>query len=29
MVEVPNGAPETWTDRVKAGRDKLPGGIHE
>jgi dihydropyrimidine dehydrogenase (NAD+) subunit PreA len=29
MVEVPNGAPDTWNDRVKQGRDKLPGGIHE
>jgi dihydropyrimidine dehydrogenase (NAD+) subunit PreA len=29
MVEVPNGKSETWNDRVKAGRDKLPGGIHE
>jgi hypothetical protein len=23
------GPPETWNDRVKAGRDKLPGGIHD
>ncbi len=30
MVEVPSGKPhETWNDRVKEGRDKLPGGIHE
>ena len=29
MTEVPNGKSETWNDRVKSGRDKLPGGIHE
>ncbi len=29
MVEVPNGKSETWNDRVKQGRDKLPGGIHD
>ena len=29
MVELKGGAQETWNDRVKAGRDKLPGGIHE
>ena len=29
MVEVPNGTPETWNDRVRAGRDKVPGGIHD
>ena len=30
MVETPSGKPhETWNDRVRAGRDKLPGGIHE
>jgi dihydropyrimidine dehydrogenase (NAD+) subunit PreA len=30
MREVPSGQPtETWNDRVRAGRDKLPGGIHE
>jgi dihydropyrimidine dehydrogenase (NAD+) subunit PreA len=29
MQEVPGGKPETWNDRVKEGRDKLPGGIHE
>jgi dihydropyrimidine dehydrogenase (NAD+) subunit PreA len=30
MVEVPSGKkPETWNDRVREGRDKLPGGIHE
>ena len=29
MVEQRKGPPETWNDRVKAGRDKLPGGIHD
>jgi len=30
MQEVaPTGPKETWNDRVKAGRDKLPGGIHD
>ena len=29
MVEERKGPPETWNDRVKAGRDKLPGGIHD
>jgi dihydropyrimidine dehydrogenase (NAD+) subunit PreA len=30
MREVETGQPtESWNDRVKAGRDKLPGGIHE
>jgi len=30
MEEVPSGAaPETWNDRVQAGRDKVPGGIHD
>jgi dihydropyrimidine dehydrogenase (NAD+) subunit PreA len=29
MAEVPAGPRETWNDRVKAGRDKVPGGIHE
>jgi dihydropyrimidine dehydrogenase (NAD+) subunit PreA len=29
MAEVPNGPPETWNDRVREGRDKVPGGIHE
>jgi dihydropyrimidine dehydrogenase (NAD+) subunit PreA len=29
MEELPSGAPETWNDRVRAGRDKVPGGIHE
>ncbi len=29
MVEVPNGKSETWNDRAKQGRDKLPGGIHD
>ena len=27
MEEVPNGAAETWNDRVRAGTDKIPGGI--
>jgi hypothetical protein len=29
MEERRKGPPETWNDRVKAGRDKLPGGIHD
>jgi hypothetical protein len=32
MTEVPNDevrAGETWNDRVRDGRDKLPGGIHD
>ena len=29
MVEVPGGKHETWNDRVREGRDKVPGGIHE
>jgi dihydropyrimidine dehydrogenase (NAD+) subunit PreA len=29
MVEVPTGKSETWNDRVRDGRDRLPGGIHE
>jgi len=29
MAEVPNGPPETWNDRVREGRDKVSGGIHE
>jgi hypothetical protein len=29
MEEVPGGKRETWNDRVREGRDKLPGGIHE
>ncbi len=29
MLEVPNGPPETWNDRVRAGHDKVDGGIHE
>lgn len=28
MAELPEKSPETWNDRVKAGRDKIPGGIH-
>jgi dihydropyrimidine dehydrogenase (NAD+) subunit PreA len=28
MAEIPNGKPETWNDRVREGRDKVPGGIH-
>jgi dihydropyrimidine dehydrogenase (NAD+) subunit PreA len=28
MAEIPNGEPETWNDRVRSGRDKVPGGIH-
>jgi hypothetical protein len=29
MVEVAGSASESWNDRVKQGRDKLPGGIHD
>jgi dihydropyrimidine dehydrogenase (NAD+) subunit PreA len=29
MAEVETGKHETWNDRVAAGRDKVPGGIHE
>jgi len=29
MREVETGKHETWNDRVKEGRDKVPGGIHE
>jgi dihydropyrimidine dehydrogenase (NAD+) subunit PreA len=29
MVEVGKSSPETWNDRVRQGRDKVPGGIHE
>ena len=29
MQEVDNGAPETWNDRVRDKRDKVPGGIHD
>ncbi|MGH7280870.1 MAG: NAD-dependent dihydropyrimidine dehydrogenase subunit PreA [Polyangiaceae bacterium] len=29
MVELPEDKPETWNDRVAAGRDKQPGGIHD
>ncbi len=29
MEEVPNGSMETWNDRVRAGRDKVPGGIRD
>ncbi|MEO7113824.1 MAG: NAD-dependent dihydropyrimidine dehydrogenase subunit PreA [Polyangiaceae bacterium] len=28
MEELPSAGEETWNDRVKAGRDKIPGGIH-
>ena len=28
MAELPETKPETWNDRVAAGRDKIPGGIH-
>ena len=28
MAELPETKAETWNDRVKAGRDKIPGGIH-
>jgi dihydropyrimidine dehydrogenase (NAD+) subunit PreA len=27
MQEVPNGPVESWNDRVRAGTDKVPGGI--
>jgi dihydropyrimidine dehydrogenase (NAD+) subunit PreA len=29
MVEVPAQKQDTWNDRVRDGRDKIPGGIHE
>jgi dihydropyrimidine dehydrogenase (NAD+) subunit PreA len=29
MVEIPTATRETWNDRVQAGRDKVPGGIHD
>ena len=29
MEEIPNGTPETWNDRVREKRDKVPGGIHD
>jgi dihydropyrimidine dehydrogenase (NAD+) subunit PreA len=29
MEESRVGPPETWNDRVAAGRDKVPGGIHD
>jgi dihydropyrimidine dehydrogenase (NAD+) subunit PreA len=29
MEEIPNGKPETWNDRVREKRDKVPGGIHD
>jgi hypothetical protein len=29
MREVETGKHETWNDRVKDGRDHVPGGIHE
>jgi dihydropyrimidine dehydrogenase (NAD+) subunit PreA len=29
MEEIPSAAAETWNDRVRAGRDKVPGGIHD
>jgi dihydropyrimidine dehydrogenase (NAD+) subunit PreA len=29
MEEVPNGPPDTWNDRVREGRNEVPGGIHE
>jgi hypothetical protein len=30
VEETPAAAkPDTWNDRVKDGRDKVPGGIHE
>jgi dihydropyrimidine dehydrogenase (NAD+) subunit PreA len=29
MQEIPGGKHETWNDRVREGRDKQPGGIHE
>ncbi len=29
MVEEPGGKSETWNDRVRDGRGKIPGGIHD
>ena len=29
MAEGRKGPPETWNERVAAGRDKVPGGIHD
>jgi dihydropyrimidine dehydrogenase (NAD+) subunit PreA len=29
MEEIPSGKSETWNDRVREGRSKVPGGIHE
>jgi len=29
MEEIPAATVETWNDRVRAGRDKVPGGIHD
>jgi dihydropyrimidine dehydrogenase (NAD+) subunit PreA len=29
MLEVGRGSKETWNERVREGRDKVPGGIHE
>ena len=29
MEEIPTGKPETWNDRVRDERDKVPGGIHD
>ncbi len=29
MQEVPGGKHETWNDRTREGRTKLPGGIHD
>jgi dihydropyrimidine dehydrogenase (NAD+) subunit PreA len=29
MVEVPGGEHDTWNTRMKEGRDKQPGGIHD
>ncbi|MEO6419315.1 MAG: NAD-dependent dihydropyrimidine dehydrogenase subunit PreA [Polyangiaceae bacterium] len=29
MEEIPAAKMDTWNDRVKDGRDKVPGGIHE
>ncbi len=29
MAEIPSETRESWNDRVKQGRDKVPGGIHE
>jgi hypothetical protein len=28
MAEVSEASSETWNDRVRQGRDKVPGGIH-